>query len=239
MTGATAADYGWIHSPSLFAFARDVGYAMTLVRGVTPDEVLTRAGARARRVCAGGDELTGAYWDFLDENGYDLDDFLVGAFTVPGEGGDWALVLELGGESATSPRLLSELSAGTRAVSHSDNGGKPLHFFHWYEDGRLRTSFDGPAYRTGSTPDELNAELVDLGLNPFGDRDPATDEKAAILALTERLTGVRLTPDLLEAAEYQVGEVPAEPAEEWESITVDVTDAHGKRTYAQIRRDQL
>jgi hypothetical protein len=112
MTSATAADYAWIRTPSLFAFARDVGYAVTLVRGVTPDEVLSRAGAEARRVCAGGDELTAAYWDFAEEGGL-YDSCLVGAFTLPGEGGDWTLVLELGGHSAMTPRLWAELSSRT------------------------------------------------------------------------------------------------------------------------------
>ncbi|WP_327289226.1 DUF6461 domain-containing protein [Streptomyces sp. NBC_01198] len=67
----------------------------------------------------------------------------------------------------------------------------------------------------------------------------AADHGAAVLAPAERLTGVRIDPELLAAAEYQVGEVPQEPAEEWESVTVDITDAHGVRTYVRVRRDQL
>ena len=88
-----------------------------------------------------------------------------------------------------------------------------MHFFHWYEDGELRTTFEWAANRTGSTPDELTALIREVGLNPTGDQDPAIDEKAAVFALTERLTGVRVTDDLLAEAEYQTGDVPEEPVE--------------------------
>ncbi|MFF0110918.1 DUF6461 domain-containing protein [Streptomyces hirsutus] len=33
------------------------------------------------------------------------------------------------------PRFLQTLSTDGRAVVHSSNGGKPIHLFHWYEDG--------------------------------------------------------------------------------------------------------
>lgn len=69
--------------------------------------------------------------------------------------------------------------------------------------------------RTGSTPDELNAVMREVGLNPTGDEDPDVDSKAAVLALTERLTGVRVTDQLFTDAVYQTGEVPEAPAEEW------------------------
>ncbi|MER6200600.1 DUF6461 domain-containing protein [Streptomyces sp. NPDC001586] len=87
-----------------------------------------------------------------------------------------------------------------------------MDFFHWYEDGELRTTFEWPADRTGSTPDALNAVMRELGLNPTGDEDPEVDRKAAVLALTERLTGVRVTEALLREAAYRTGEVPEEPA---------------------------
>ncbi len=55
------------------------------------------------------------------------------------------------------------------------------------------------------------------------------------LALTKRLTGVRVTEELLREAEYR----PGEPAEEWPRVVIDITDTNGKRTYVQIDRDQL
>lgn len=134
---------------------------------------------------------------------------------------------------------MESLSAGTRAVSHSSNGGKPMDFFHWYENGELRTTFEWPARRTGSTPDELNTVMREVGLDPVGDGDPDVDRKAAVFALTGRLTGVTVTEELLRDAEYRMGEVPEEPAEEWRGITIDLRDAHGEGTYIRIDRDRL
>lgn len=240
MTSATAADYSWIRSSgSPFQYALDLGYTLTLVRGVSPDELLRLADAEPRGVCAGLAELIEQHQELLDESEDWPESFLTGAFTVQGEGGDWTLALEFGGDLGTRPGFMAALSAGTRAVSHSSNGGKPMDFFHWYENGELRTTFEHPAHRTGSTPDALDALMTDVGLTASADEAPDTDRKAAVFALTERLTGVRVTEELLTGAEFRTAEVPEEPAEEWEAVVVDITDAHGERTYVEVRRDQL
>jgi hypothetical protein len=236
-TAPTAADYGWIRSPSsLFAYALEVGYTLTLVRGVSPVELLEMVEAEPLGVCQGLGELIEGHGEFTET--YD-DSFLAGACIVPGEGGDWTLALDFGGDLGIRPRLMEALSAGTRAVSHSSNSGKPMDFFHWYENGELRTTFEWPAHRTGSTPDELNSVMSEVGLDPTSDGDPSVDRKAAVFALAERLTGVQVTEELLRGAEYRMGEVPEEPAEEWRSITIDLRDAHGEGLYVQVDRDQL
>ncbi|MGW6981911.1 DUF6461 domain-containing protein [Streptomyces sp. NPDC054932] len=214
MSSATAADYGWIRSSSpLFKHAlEEIGYTLTLVRGLSPAELLEVAGAEPRETCEGMGELLEEQTELWFGDGGSSESFLAGAFTVPGEGGDWALALEFGGDLGTRPAIMGALSTGTRAVSHSSNGGKPMDFFHWYEDGELRTTFEWPADRTGSTPDDLNALMREVGLNPTGDQDPGVDRKAAVFALTERLTGVRVTEELLVDAVYRTGEVPEEPA---------------------------
>ncbi|MFD7629527.1 DUF6461 domain-containing protein [Streptomyces sp. NPDC059851] len=240
MNAATAADFGWIRSAaSVFQYALEMGYTLTLVRGISPAELLRVAGAGSRGTCEGVSELIEEHTEVLFGYEDSPESFLAGAFTVPGEGGDWTLALEFGGDLGTRPRIMEALSTGTRAVSHSSNGGKPMDFFHWYEDGELRTTFEWPADRTGSTPDELNALMLEVGLNPAGDQHPDVDTKAAVFALAERLTGVRVTEELLAQARYQTGEVPEEPVADWESVTIDVIDAHGERTYVQLRRGQL
>ncbi|MFI6848381.1 DUF6461 domain-containing protein [Kitasatospora sp. NBC_00085] len=240
MNSVTAADYSWIRSSgSPFRYAFGVGYSLTLVRGVSPEELLTLVGAEPRGECEGFEELIEEHQEFAEEQDDWAESSLVGAFTVPGDGGDWVLALELGGDLGMRPRLMEALSAGTRAVSHSGNAGKPMDFFRWYENGALRTTFEGPAHRSGSTPDELNAVMREVGLDPAGDGDPAVDRKAAVLALAERLAGVRVTGELLRDAEYRTGEVPEEPDEEWTGVVIDVTDAQGERTYVEVRRDQL
>ncbi|EKX67864.1 hypothetical protein Sipo8835_18710 [Streptomyces ipomoeae] len=240
MTSATAADYGWIRSSSsLFAYALEIGYVLALVRGVPPAEVIRLTGAEPRGVCAGLGELIEQDQELLYASDDWPESFLAGAFTARGEGGDWTLVLSFGGDLEDRPHFWAALSAGTRVVSHSSNGGKPMHFFHWYEDGELRTTFEWPSDRTGTTPDDLNAVMREVGLDPTGDQAPGVDEKAAVFALAERLTGVRVTEELLARAEYRTTVVPLEPAEEWEGITIDITDARGERTYVHIDRDQL
>lgn len=210
-SSATAADYGWIRFPSsIFGYALEVGYTLTLVRGLTPARVLDVVEAAPQDACEGVQGLIQAQERAWDESGYSSDTFLAGAFTVPGEGGDWTLVLEFGGDVGTRSRFMEALSAGSRAVSHTSNGGKPMDFFHWYEDGVLRTTFEYPDDRIGSTPDELNAVMSELGLNPTGDTDPDVDQKAAVFALAERLTGVRVTEALLADAVYTTGEVSEE-----------------------------
>jgi hypothetical protein len=44
---------------------------------------------------------------------------------------------------------------------------------------------------------------------------------------------------LIRDAEYQLGHVPEEPAEEWTSIVIDITDAHGERFYKEVTRDEV
>jgi hypothetical protein len=81
------------------------------------------------------------------------------------------------------------------------------------EDGELRTTFEGPSSRDGSSPDELVPLLREVGfpLTSEGEHDenaPAVDGKAAVLALAERLTGIRVTESLLQDATYELGPRP-------------------------------
>lgn len=210
MTTATAADYGWIRSAtSPFRYALESGYTLVLVRGVTPAQLLALAEAEERGVCAGLDELSEQHEEFLYESDGWEACVLAGVCTVPGEEGEWTFALALGGDLG-SPGFIETLSAGTRAVSHSSNGGKPMEFFHWYENGDLRTHFEWPRVRGGSTPDELNSLICEVGLGLTDEEISRADRKAAVFALAERLTGVRVTVELLTSTEYQVGEIPEE-----------------------------
>lgn len=212
MTSVTGADYGWIRSSSSwFGYALEIGYTLTLVRGVSPDRLLDLAGAEEREVCTGLGRLIERHQEFMEGADYWDASVVAGACTVQGEGGRWTLALALGGDLG-SPEFMTALSTRTRAVSHSSNGGKPMHFFHWHENGELRVTFEWAAVRDGSTPDDLNPLLREVGLNPDGDDAPGTDGKAAVFALAERLTGVRVTEELLAGAEYRTGEIPEAPA---------------------------
>ncbi|MFD7004403.1 DUF6461 domain-containing protein [Streptomyces mirabilis] len=140
----------------------------------------------------------------------------------------------------TRPPDSTPLSAAGRSVTHSSNGGAPIDLIHWYEAGELRTSFEWPIDRYGCTPDELVPLMREIGFDLTEDgTGPSTDTKAAVLALAERLTGVRLTEELLKDAEYHFGHVPDEPAEEWTKFVIDITDAHGERFYKEVTREEV
>lgn len=63
--------------------------------------------------------------------------------------------------------------------------------------------------------------MTEVELNPTGDEAPDVDRKAALFALAERLTGVRVSEELLAEAEYRMTDLPKAPADEWESVTID------------------
>ncbi|MFF7603804.1 DUF6461 domain-containing protein [Streptomyces parvulus] len=209
MTSVTGRDYAWIRSAALFGYALDVGYTLSLVRGLAPRKVLQVLGTQYVGACTGVDALIERQDELVDPVDYWDESLLVGACEVSGDGGPWTLVLHIADAGmGMRPPLLEALSAGGRAVVHSSNGGKPLHFFHWYEDGELRTTFEWPTARADSTPDALNSLMRDVGLLGSGEgyeHHGGVDDKAAVFALAERLTGVRVSEELLQRADYQLG----------------------------------
>ncbi|MDH6521715.1 hypothetical protein M2163_001294 [Streptomyces sp. SAI-135] len=175
---------------------------------------------------------------------YGDDSYVAGAYRVPGENGDWTLVLGFDGGLGIATPCVETLSKGGRVVAPSTNGGKPIHLFHWFEDGELRTTFESPSARHGSTPDELVHLLRESGfpLTSEGEHDdsaPDVDRKAAGLAMADRLTGIRVTDSLLQDAAYELGLVPEQPAEEWTSVVIDITDAHGERLYREWTYEKI
>ncbi|WP_329448732.1 DUF6461 domain-containing protein (plasmid) [Streptomyces sp. NBC_01426] len=95
MTSPSAADYGWIRSASsVFNYALEIGYTMTLVRGVSPAELLRTAGADPCDTCVGIDEFIREHGEIMFGYASWTESFLAGAFEVPGEGGSWALALD-------------------------------------------------------------------------------------------------------------------------------------------------
>jgi len=110
MTSVTARDYTWIRSSPLFGNALDCGYSLALVRGVPPEEVLRVMGAEPQGTCAGVEELIELQDELCDPMDFSDDSFLAGAFTVPGEDGDWTLVWELArGGTGIRPRFMAAL----------------------------------------------------------------------------------------------------------------------------------
>ncbi|MDN3258606.1 DUF6461 domain-containing protein [Streptomyces sp. CSDS2] len=244
MNLVTAHDYAWVRTSPLFRQMMESGYTLTLIQGRSPQEVLRAVQAEPRGTGEGTTgliEADDAYRAEVDDDYWD-DSYVAGAFTVPGEDGDWTVVL--GFDGGLGVPCAEALSEGGRVVAHSSNGGKPIHLFHWFEDGELRTTFEWPSARDGSSPDELVPLLREVGfpLTPGGEHDdssPVVDGKAAVLALAERLTGVRVTESLLQNATYELGLVPEQPAEEWTGVVIDITDAHGERLYREWTYEEI
>ena len=203
---ATASDYAWFEDDSGLAES----YCVTLARGLTPSGFLLRIGAQAAPSLTGLDLLCERSMDLW--RAYEGERLLIGVATAQGDGGGWALAFEFNGYLGVTEELIVPLSAGTRVVSHYSSVAGPDQFY-WIEDRDIRLHFDPvePAYRDGSTPDAVADVMREVGFDLREDGDNTEHCTAAALALAEHLTGVRLTPELLEASTYTCGIVPAPP----------------------------
>ncbi len=193
-----AADYEWIKGDDLFE-----AYCVTLVRGVTPREFMDRIGAQIKF-----DSLPLGDEEYLDEKFSEIfyndwtdlhgdGEMFIGATTVTGAGGDWTLAVERNGYLGMNATLMASVSAGTTLVSHSYCLGEG--YFRWFEDGDLRLEFQAQdaGDRWGSTPNACLAEMQQIGFQLDNHREEVGPTNTAAFALAERLTGVRVTDDML------------------------------------------
>ncbi|MFJ9678445.1 DUF6461 domain-containing protein [Streptomyces sp. NPDC101194] len=201
MSEATAHDYLWFgrHFPFLAE-----AYCVTLVRGPAPDALLKRLGATELRRVTGVDDLTEPAYEAWDT--HDGDRLFAGVTGV----GEWAVMIEPNGYLGISDEFLVPLSRGTTAVSHFRNVNAVDHF-NWYEDGERRLHFE-PLFahsRDGSDPDGSLDTMRAAGFDLSEDDERSYElHTEAAFALAERLTGVRLTRELLDASEFVCGAVP-------------------------------
>ncbi|WP_231509534.1 DUF6461 domain-containing protein [Streptosporangium roseum] len=136
--------------------------------------------------------------------------------------GDWVLMVEANGLLGVTEEIIMPLSAGTRLVSHFYLEVKSMDHFYWIDDGKIRFEFmrdegyshwieDGKIQRefpqqegySEEMPDELAETMERIDVYPHSD----PHEGPAFL-MAERLTGVTMTPELLEKSTYLCGGVP-------------------------------
>ncbi|QIZ00609.1 DUF6461 domain-containing protein [Streptomyces sp. S1D4-11] len=204
------------------------GYTLTLVRGLSPQEFLDRVGANPTGDYGGFEAFAARDREFQEDQ-TDWGDFMfVGVTRVQGKEADWVLALEINGGIEIQTDCMKDATRGTRAVSHF-RSPNAMTLFSWWEDGELRTRFEGAQQREGTTPDEL----VDLMLHVGFDFEKGICDLEEYVALADVLTGVHVTASMLENGTYSTGIVEV-PAQDWPSVIVDLTDAHGTRTYAEI-----
>ncbi len=198
----TAADYAWVAGEDSATFE---AYCLTLARGLTPAEFLAGLDARPEAPLTGISALYEPSYEVWDDNEQAGDRLFVAVTTVPGDGGDWALGVEINGYLGVTPEAVAPLSAGTRIVSHYRNVNA-VDRFCWIENEDIRLSFEPlfPAYREGSTPDALVDVMREIGFDLREDAEFDIPTESAF-ALAERLTGVRVTMELLEKSSYECG----------------------------------
>lgn len=175
------------------------GYAVTMARDLSPGQFLERLGSRP----LDPPRITGAnalYEHWMDE--WDSDE-VVGVFAA----GGWAVAFEPSAYVLADPDVLARLSAGTRLVSHSVNVNGHDHF-HWLEDGGLRLYVKpfAPDDREGSAADDLVDAMRAIGF-AFTEDGGEDEAIAKAFALAEHLTGVPLTEETFEQADYLLGVV--------------------------------
>ncbi|MFE1800662.1 DUF6461 domain-containing protein [Streptomyces sp. NPDC059517] len=116
MNLVTAHDYAWIRTSPLFRHMMQSGYTLTLIQGRAPREVLRAMEAEPCGTGAGTAGLIEADDAHRAETGYDYWDesYVAGAFSVPGENGDWTLALGFDGGlgfAASSDRARAKANA--------------------------------------------------------------------------------------------------------------------------------
>lgn len=193
-------DYLWFDE--MFTGLSDA-YCITLVQGVTPTELLDRFGVVGDRVDrVGVGELIEPSFAVWEEHGGDVQ--LVAAASV----GDWALAVEVNGYLGVTEELLGGLSAGKCLVSHFRNVNA-VGRFYLVDDGQIRLDFE-PLFawhRSGSDPDGYVDLMRTAGLRLEEDEDIG-EPGAAAFALSEMVTGIPLTAELLELSPFTCGMAP-------------------------------
>ncbi|OEJ96995.1 DUF6461 domain-containing protein [Streptomyces thermolilacinus] len=197
---ATAADYRWLgdHCPELIE-----AYCLTLVHAVSPEEALRRLRARADGRVTGIPALVEAAAEAWKESGGER--HFLGVCEVDG----WTLVVEPNGYLGSLDEAAVPLSRDTELVTHFRNVNAVDHFSR-YVDGELRLHFEPlfPYARDGADPDGAVALMREVGFDLREDDGDLEATTEAAFALAERMTGVRLTPELLDGAEFRTGSVP-------------------------------
>jgi hypothetical protein len=192
---AIAYKYSWFHVlfPTL---AR--AYCLTLVRGLTPAQLLIRLSPTSDtqpKQITGVDQLVKASGP---------------GFVAVTQVGNWALAVEPDGVLGTTESRMRSVSEATRLISHSRDASA-VGRFCWLENGSARLCFDPlfPARRSGAEAHDFVDLMRDVGFNVDGEDEyrEATHAEAAF-ALAEELTGVRITPELLDEAPYECAVVP-------------------------------
>ncbi|MER5321507.1 DUF6461 domain-containing protein [Streptosporangium roseum] len=189
---ATPGDYAWFSYERFPELAE--AYCFTYVRGLTPEQLVVRLGGRP-------EDFTPMTLAELIETcqGNSYDTAFLGATTI----GDWVFIVEPNGGLGADEEIITSLSAGTRLVSHfRDVEG--VEYFYWSEDGEIRFRFIADEGYLEEVPEEV----VETMRRIDADYRRLYPSDGPAFLLTEHLTGIPLTPELLEGSTYLCGVIP-------------------------------
>jgi hypothetical protein len=200
---ATAADYRWIAEPGFAAWIEG-GYCLTFVRDVRAAALIDLLrGSRRGTVpdLAGLDERSFAAWQGPDAGRL----LLAGVRDLP----EGALMIEVNGYLGVTASVMEPVARLAEVVAHFQNVNA-LDQFTWWRDGVALLDFEAVTgvMLTEPSPEvrALVAACVPLARDPLEDV-PWADIRPGVFALAERITGLRITPELLDG-EMLLAEVP-------------------------------
>jgi hypothetical protein len=188
----TAADYEWFTQSDEIAIAEN--YCLTLLKGISTEELVRRIGGTVERAFPSLHEL----WDTEAERATSP---VVAITTI----GDWVFMAESGSLVGGSTSTAIPLSMHAVLVSHTQSVDLDTSFLY-IVDGDVRLSFQPmhPTMREGSGSDEFMEELRSAGFDLV--EESATgrrnDHGGAAFALAEIITGVHLTAETLDSSTY-------------------------------------
>jgi hypothetical protein len=200
---ATYEDYAWLEQD--YNVLLETGYCLTWVRGHGAESLLAGLGAIPKGVVTGMNDLSDLNQDSYSYPG-PMTHLLVGTTTV----GDWALMVEGNGFIGITSALMLPLSRGGEVVAWFTNVNAQERFM-WWVDGEQRLELEpNVGYVREELSPELRAQIVATGIDLDVDEDSeffAYRTMEAAFALAERLTGIRITPELLGETEFLTAEV--------------------------------
>ncbi|MGS2645719.1 DUF6461 domain-containing protein [Streptosporangium sp. G12] len=193
---ATPDDYAWFSYERFPELAE--AYCFTYIRGLTPGQLVSRFGGRP-------EDFTPMTLDELVETRYrkSYDTVFLGVTAI----GDWVFVVEPNGGLGIDEKIITSLSAGTRLVSHfRDVEG--VECFYWIDDGEIRFCFIADEGYSEEVPEEVPDEIVEVIRRIVPEDGHTYPSEGPAFLLVEHLTGIRLTPELLEGSTYLCGSIP-------------------------------
>ncbi len=212
----SAEDYAWFGDDG---YGLTVESCITLVRGLTSDEVIHRLGGTEVGRMTGLDDLDehrSNVDDHEDDDSIATEAGTGDAFVAVTDVAGGTLLLEQYGNLGVRHEVNKPLSRGTDVVSVCVTEVNE-NLLVWAHDGDVRLECDmfHAAWREGSAPDALVDVMESLGFNvsqaDADDPDRVFDAEAPAraFALAEQVTGVRFGRETLDASTYRCVSVPA------------------------------